>query len=415
MKNWILASFNTPNTNQGFSDATYSLSAPLVLINLIIKEIIKHFFNRFIKPNSKYFLLVRFKYASGSIRTLHKGIVVSSLSSDAYLRYIESVLTLKSNYYHSEPVIEVTFNFFLIAQDREKYYTDKWSALSLVRARPIKLDKFEFFQGGSYYLPPNQDYTKWGLVLSSSNLENTLVITDSNNTIYKVNKLSNLTFKVEVIKGQLTILTFIDSHFQDDIFIRKIDKFTYYIQNGKILLKVKELQTEYLTKLANPKDLSPNPKIITFDLETVTSASDGIMTPFLASMFDGKDKFYWFTDDPSYLFKELLRSKYYGYSVYAHNLSRFDLVFLFKYIASLAHEGEYSVDIKKDDQVKLIRISNNHKKISITLKDSYLLLPDTLANLAILFLNTNNTGTGKTIEPVFSSEEILARPFTLII
>jgi DNA polymerase type B, organellar and viral len=86
----------------------------------------------------------------------------------------------------------------------------------------------------------------------------------------------------------------------------------------------------------------------------------------------------------------------------AHNLSRFDLVFLFKYIASLAQEGEYSVDIiKKDDQVKLIRISNNDKKISITLKDSYLLLPDTLANLANLFLNTNTSGSGKTIEPVF--------------
>jgi hypothetical protein len=202
----------------------------------------------------------------------------------------------------------------LIDRDREKYYIDKWSALPLVRARPIKLDKFEFFQGGSYYLPPNQDYTKWGLVLTSSNLENTLVITDSNSTIYKVNKLSNLTFKFEVIKGQLTILTFIDSHFQDDIFIRKIDKFTYYVKNGKIILKVKELQTEFLTKLANPKDLSPNPKVITFDLETVTN-SDGLMTPFLATMYDGKDKYSWFIEFPEDLFKELLRSKYYGYSV----------------------------------------------------------------------------------------------------
>jgi predicted ATP-grasp superfamily ATP-dependent carboligase len=73
-------------------------------------------------------------------------------------------------------------------------------------------------------------------------------------------------------------------------------------------------------------------------------------------------------------------------------------VFLFKYIASLAQEGIYTIDIiKKDDQVKSIRIYNRDKKVLITLKDSYLLLPASLADLANLFLENQN----KTIEPVF--------------
>jgi len=53
--------------------------------------------------------------------------------------------------------------------------------------------------------------------------------------------------------------------------------------------------------------------------------------------------------------------------------------------------------IKKDDQVKSIRIYNRDKKVLITLKDSYLLLPASLADLANLFLENQS----KTKEPVY--------------
>ena len=101
----LLASFNTPNTNQRFSDATYSLppSRLIGLVNTTIREIINHFFSHFIKRGSKYFLLIRFRSTNGSIKTIHKGIVISSLLLEAYLKYINNVLSLKSNYYHSEP------------------------------------------------------------------------------------------------------------------------------------------------------------------------------------------------------------------------------------------------------------------------------------------------------------------------
>jgi hypothetical protein len=52
-------------------------------------------------------------------------------------------------------------------------------------------------------------------------------------------------------------------------------------------------------------------------------------------MFDGKNKYSWFTKTPDDLFNELLKPKYYGYGVYAHNLSNFDIIFIFKYISSL--------------------------------------------------------------------------------
>jgi hypothetical protein len=97
------------------------------LVNTTLREIINHFFSHFLKRGSKYFLLIRFRYSNGSIKTIHKGLVVSRLLLDAYLKYLRNILSTKSNYYHSEPVVEVIFNFFLIDRDREKYYIDKWS------------------------------------------------------------------------------------------------------------------------------------------------------------------------------------------------------------------------------------------------------------------------------------------------
>jgi DNA polymerase type B, organellar and viral len=298
-------------------------------------------------------------------------------------------------------VVEIIFNFFLIDKDREKYYIDKWSTLPLlIKSNTTKLEKFDTtLGGGSHSLPPNQDYNNWGLVLASSDILNLSIIMAPDSTVYRVDTSGPTagSTQIEIIKGQQTILTFTDSYYSDDIFIRRFDKFTYYIKGGKIILKIKELKTSFLTTL-EPKELASKVKVVTFDLETITDKT-GLMTPYLYSMYNGDAKFSWFNDSPEELFNELLRSKYHGYSVYAHNLSRFDLVFLFKYLAKIAQEGIYSVDIiKKDDQVKSIKISNIDRKISITLKDSYLLLPASLAALANLFLGADQS---KTKEPVF--------------
>lgn len=55
-------------------------------------------------------------------------------------------------------------------------------------------------------------------------------------------------------------------------------------------------------------------------------------------MFDGQKTYSWFTKSPKPLFDPLLRSRYKNYQVYAHNLSSFDLVFIFKYLATLQYE-----------------------------------------------------------------------------
>ena len=62
-------------------------------------------------------------------------------------------------------------------------------------------------------------------------------------------------------------------------------------------------------------------------------------------MYNGNKTFSWFSDNPKPLLDEILKPKYSGYQVYAYNLSMLDIIFLFKYIASLINE--YKIDILK--------------------------------------------------------------------
>ena len=123
-------------------------------------------------------------------------------------------------------------------------------------------------------------------------------------------------------------------------------------------------------------------KFITFDVETLNK--NGILTPYLYCMYDGKTQYSFFESTPHLLFKQLLRRKYKGYTVYAHNLSRFDIIFLFKFLGDLALNHGYKVDpIIKDDQIISIKIKNN-KGIKLVLRDSLLILKDLRDNFNIL-------------------------------
>src|SRR5882724_1568891 len=140
-------------------------------------------------------------------------------------------------------------------------------------------------------------------------------------------------------------------------------------------------------------------KILVFDIETILI--DNVQIPYLFSLYNGDKSFSWFADikNPKSavdsLFKELLRPKYKGYQLYAHNLSGFDIIFIWEKLAELSLT--YSVGIlKRENKILSITISGNNKNTSITIKDSFLLLPSSLKQL------TQNFGTEvqKGLEPV---------------
>lgn len=87
-------------------------------------------------------------------------------------------------------------------------------------------------------------------------------------------------------------------------------------------------------------------------------------------------------DALSYLFK----AKYNKYKVYFHNLSYFDSVYILRILAKIAKSKNYKLNLQLKDG-KIINIRVNYgpgvsKLYNIYFRDSYLLLPESLDNLA---------------------------------
>jgi alkyl sulfatase BDS1-like metallo-beta-lactamase superfamily hydrolase len=81
-------------------------------------------------------------------------------------------------------------------------------------------------------------------------------------------------------------------------------------------------------------------------------------------------------------FKDILIRKYNGYKIYVHNLAKFDIIFLFKYLVKVGtldpviHNG------------KIISIKVNYSKngeYQVEFKDSYLILLSSLMKLCQSF------------------------------
>jgi hypothetical protein len=146
-------------------------------------------------------------------------------------------------------------------------------------------------------------------------------------------------------------------------------------------------------------------KILVFDIETILI--DNIQVPYLFSLYNGKKSFSWFADikNPKSavdsLFEELLRPKYKGYQLYAHNLSGFDINFIWEKLAILSKVHSVGI-MKRENKILSITIYNKKQNINLTIKDSFLLLPSSLKQLAKNF----GTEVQKGMEPVLLQSEI---------
>ena len=130
-----------------------------------------------------------------------------------------------------------------------------------------------------------------------------------------------------------------------------------------------------------------NLKLITLDTETYVDES-GNMQLYCICFYDGSDSYSFYITD--YLdvnemlkdvFNSLLNNKYNKHSIYIHNGSSFDLIFLLKYLASVPKVKLRP--LMKDGKFIQIEIRLGSYKFSI--KDSLLLLPSSLEKLAKAF------------------------------
>lgn len=397
------------NNNQILNQSTL-LGQSAVNLSLAINDVIDLFFSECITASTsptqtlvgetstrtlafggKYFVLFKIMIDEFQYKTLHKGKVIGFNSKKGYKELLLESLSLKGSDYTDLQPIGIVINYFELPEDW-KPSNDQWTEIVPSETKKVKLEKF-----GKFNLPIDRDYNKWG----------TLALQKDDFTIIQNKRIQYLIHneQVEVLSNGIQIFSFSDSteNCGSADFVRIIDNKSYYIKNNEILLTTKVLPTSFLSKLDLKKD-KVNNKIITFDIETLLK--DNVHKPYLYSMFDGKQRFSWFTDSPDLLFKQLLKRKYKGFIAYAHNLSRFDIVFLFNHLSSLQIIGFKIKILKKDDQIISINISNRKKGISLTIRDSFLLLPSSLSKLSVNF----NIETPKLIEPVLTGGGAIQNP-----
>lgn len=289
-------------------------------------------------------------------------------------------LDYKSDEYKTEEEYDLFhFSYFKISTEREDYF--KLSQFKTIKSNkmPIPISK------SSIPLPMNMDYENWGQVILQQ--RDKLVVL-SGNILYKISfhKDQNI---ITVYKNQNLSYEIIDQKVKvnknelNQYFTRKFEDTTYYcrVEDKEPLLTVRNINTTYMEPIKK-EVVHTDPKIATLNIKTLLK--DGIRKPYLYSFYDGEEEYSWLENNAMNLFKHILRRKYDGYQVYAHDLDKFDIVFLLEDLAKLT--SEYNINIiKRDSKYIMIKITHKTKRISITLKDSYHILPSTLEDLASQF------------------------------
>jgi hypothetical protein len=236
----------------------------------------------------------------------------------------------------------------------------------------------------------------FGKVLTITNLVNeTLYILQSkDNLIIKILNSENQNI-IEIFKDGDLLIKFTDFKLSENRFFRILDNKKYYFENNQQILFSKEIKTKFVSKISKSNKLINN--FITLDIETYIK--DNILVPFCISIFDGKKTNSYFISDFNdskdliiTALKSIMIRKYNGYNVYIHNMAKFDIIFLLKYLVKL---GSVKPIIHNGRLISINLSFGKDLEYTLQFKDSYLILLKSLAELSKAFKVDN----GKSIFP----------------
>jgi hypothetical protein len=235
-------------------------------------------------------------------------------------------------------------------------------------------------------LPISLNPMDYGKFLKTITIENgkLFVVQNSKGQIIMFSKFEEFN-EIEYLNNGKSLTKFKDEVTSKNTFVRILDNKKYYFENKDQILFTKDIKTKFISKINKSKTLVNN--FITLDIETYIK--DNILIPFCISIYDGniKSNFY-LTDFKNHeeliisALKSIMIRKYNNYNVYMHNMAKFDIIFLFKYLVKL---GDFHPIIHND---RIISIEFNYGKDNeyrIKFKDSYLLLLNSLYKLCNSF------------------------------
>jgi len=260
-----------------------------------------------------------------------------------------------------------------------------------------KITKFSGFK-----FKNTMDFTLWGFCHFISDTE-ILVYKDSSNIVYHINLFEKYQI-VNVKINENIILSFKDvMNDKEDLstFTRTIKNQEYIFIQGELIVKKIKKSVSFLTKVK--KNMINSKNFITMDLET--RVIDQIMRSYCVSIYDGKThKSFYLTDyikqNEELILAEknmlkdsivyLMKRKYHNHRIYLHNFSKFDSIYLLGIMTDLS---DNIIPVIRDGKIIDLKF-RFAKKYNLFFRDSLLILPGSLSNLAKNFGASNNEEKG---------------------
>jgi hypothetical protein len=300
---------------------------------------------------------------------------------ELYIDYLSQNLSLLNESYIVQPISKISLSYII----KDGLCNEKNRALLL----NLEEKSTRFHNFNNLNLPISMNPGDYGDIRSSSYVEldgvtyHRFIVKNGNKTFEIDRSLDRSHNKVSMWNIDLT---WIDTRLTDlgtDIFMREIRKSTIYFMDGEVVLRKQILPAKPFRKLQIDNKINNN--FYTMDIETITK--DNKLTPYLICAYNGKDSVISYSLDQKVLFNtffdQLLANVKSTATVYAHNLSSFDGIFLLKHLLSYG-KVEPLLFNGKLISIKIKILSEGNSK-TILFKDSYLLLPLSLRKLCTAF------------------------------
>lgn len=375
----------------------------LILTNDLIVKSLNQFWLEIVSNLSlNQYILIQFKIVdtTGEIKSISYVQLVNKTELNSLSKIFIEFWDIKSENYHLMQISDIIFMYKILPLSLDI----KESKLSVHKKRKfnVKNNKISSFKFNGNNLPCTMDFSNWGNTHIYNDYSKAIVFKSKTNSEYHISIYDNYTL-VDLKCENKVILSFKDSMLDvNDLstFKREFKNQSFIFENGNLKLKTIKRNTRFITSLK--PSISLNEHFITMDLETRNL--NGVLSPYCVSVYDGKKiSSFYLTDykDSTELLESsilsIMKRKYNGCRVYLHNFSNFDGIFLLNILINLSDDIK---PIINDD--KLIDIKFKFANYNLYFRDSYLLLPSSIKDLAkafnvekkgifpILFVNDSN-------------------------
>ena len=363
---------------------------------LFTKDLFQTKFNHFwdiitkdnqLNINNHIFILFKIKYINNEFATIGTLQRLNLKDKDWFFNWIIDNIDYKSEYYIETQIESLIFS----------YGFKKGPA-------PIKkafIENIEYQDYLNNKIPISCNPLDYGKLTTKDLFDNytQFILHNKEGNLINFKQFNNFNEVTIFNKGEI-MLTFKDELISNNKFIRILNNKKYFYENNKEILFTKENKVKFISKIPVSKNMTNN--VLILDIETYIK--NGILIPYLISIYDGKKTNSFFITDyknSDELIMSALKSimiKKYN-NIYIHNLAKFDIIFLFKYLLEI---GSINPIIHND---KIISIELSWKigkdVFKLHFKDSYLILLASLKNLSKYF----NVKTPKSLFPIFFVNE----------